>query len=89
MPDFGSYLEYQGLPDYETINRLLKSMKESELFLKLDKTTGKRLYSILVECLENNIRHSSVSPAFNPAYNSYITARNLGTRIEIKTGNLN
>jgi hypothetical protein len=87
MPDFGSYLEYQGLPDYETINRLLKSMKESELFLQLDKTTGKRLYSILVECLENNIRHSSVSPAFNPAYNSYITARNLGTRIEIKTGN--
>ena len=87
MPDFGSYLEYQGLPDYETINRLLKSLKESELFLQLDKTTSKRLYSILVECLENNIRHSSRCPSADPGFNSYITARNQGSRIEIKTGN--
>jgi hypothetical protein len=87
MPDYGSYLEYKGLPDYETINRLLKSMKASEEFLKLDKTTAKRLYSILVECLENNIRHSSVSPSSDPRFQSYISATNLINKIAIKAGN--
>jgi hypothetical protein len=87
MPDSGTYLEYKGLPDYDTVNSLLKSMKESELYLKLDKTTAKRLYSILVECLENNIRHSSVSPLPDPAFQSYIIASNQDNKIEIKTGN--
>jgi hypothetical protein len=87
MPDYGSYLEYKGLPDYETINRLMKSMKESDDFKKLDKTTGKRLYSILVECLENNIRHSSISPTTDPLFQSYISATDLNNKISIKAGN--
>ena len=37
MPDYASYLEFKGLPDYETINRLLKLMKETDEFKKLDK----------------------------------------------------
>ena len=87
MPDYGSYLEYKGLPDYEIINRLLKSMRESELFLKLDKTTGKRLYSILVECLENNIRHSADIHLSDSRFESFITAINHDNKIEIKAGN--
>jgi hypothetical protein len=87
MPDYGSYLEYKGLPDYETINRLLKSMKDSDKFKKLDKTTGKRLYSILVECLENNLRHSAIIPSTNPLFNSYISANDLNGKISVKAGN--
>jgi len=53
MPESGLFLDYSGMVDHETIDRLLKTLKKSKEFLSLDKTTGKRLYAVLVECLEN------------------------------------
>jgi hypothetical protein len=62
-------------------------MKETDQFKKLDRTAGKRLYSIVVECLENIIRHSSISPSKNPQFYSYISATDQNSKISIKAGN--
>ena len=58
MPLSELFFDYTGMVDHETINRLMKSLKESKEYISLDKTTGKRVYSILVECLENIAKHS-------------------------------
>ncbi len=58
MVEKGKFLEYTGQIDYRMIDRLLKKFKRSQEFIKLDKTTGKRSYAILVECLENIAKHS-------------------------------
>ena len=58
MARSGILLDYAGIVDHKKINHLLNTLKNSEEFLSLDKTTRKRLYAILVECLENISRHS-------------------------------
>jgi hypothetical protein len=61
MPDSGNIFNYTGIVDFKKTDQLLVKLKKSDGFLKLQKTTGRRVYAILVECLENIARHSSVS----------------------------
>ena len=46
-------LEYHGQVDLKVIEILLKKLRKSNVFASLNKTTHKRVYSIVVECLEN------------------------------------
>jgi len=56
--------EYKGRIDPETTDKILKELTQSRGFENLDKTTGKRVYAIVVECVDNISRHS-VKRAFD------------------------
>jgi hypothetical protein len=87
MPGSGIFLDYAGKVDYETTNHLLKTLKKSKEFLSLDKTTGKRLYAILVECLENITRYSSENSSIDRRFKPFILASGQNNKIIVKTGN--
>jgi hypothetical protein len=87
MPGSGLLLDYAGVIDHEKITHLLKTLKKSEEFLSLDKTTGKRFYAILVECLENIVRYSTKKPGIDVRFQPFIIASKQGNKIVVKTGN--
>jgi hypothetical protein len=88
MAQSGLLLDYAGIIDHKKINNLLNTLKSSKEFLSLDKTTRKRLYAILVECLENISRHSLKDSAFDKNFRPFISAwGDNKDMIIIKTGN--
>lgn len=58
MAEPGIILEYDGPVDFKKIDQILIRIKKTPEFTRLHKTTRKRVYAILVECLENIVRHS-------------------------------
>ena len=58
MPESELYLKYSGQIDQNTIEQLLKKFKNEPAFIKLDKRVSKRVYFILVECMENILKYS-------------------------------
>ncbi|MEI6049071.1 MAG: SiaC family regulatory phosphoprotein [Bacteroidota bacterium] len=87
MPGSGLFLDYTGIVDHEKITHLLKSLKKSEEFLSLDKTTGKKFYAILVECLENIARYSIKKSGIDVRFQPFIIAGKQDNKIVVKTGN--
>jgi hypothetical protein len=59
MSDSGTIFSYTGPVDFKKIDLLLRKLKKEEAFLSLEKTVARRIYSILVECLENIAKHSA------------------------------
>ena len=87
MAETGKFLEYSGQVDYKIIDQLLKKLKKSQEFINLDKTTGKRIYAILVECLENIAKHSVKKSAVDIKIQPTILVRKLNDKIVIKASN--
>ena len=87
MSETGKFLEYSGQVDYKMIDQLLKKLKKSQEFINLDKTTGKRIYAILVECLENIAKHSVKKSAVDIKIQPTILVRKLNDKIVIKASN--
>jgi hypothetical protein len=87
MSESDIFLDYRGPLDFAIIDSILKKLKESKGFILLNKTTGKRLYSMVVECLENICKHSNLKVANNPATYSHILARMEKGKIVIIAGN--
>ncbi len=52
------FLNHKGQVTHKLIDRLLRDLKNTEEYRSLNKTTAKRVYSILVEILENICKHS-------------------------------
>ncbi len=65
MLESGKFLDYSGPVDYKIIDHLLEDLKKSKEFISLPRMVAKRIYSILVECLENIAKHSIKE--FNPS----------------------
>ncbi len=87
MAESDKLLEYNGPVDYKTIDRILKKFKTSPEFTGLDKTTGKRVYAIVVECLENIAKHSVINRTGKPVMEPRISVRKINAKIVIKAGN--
>jgi hypothetical protein len=87
MPDSERFLDYTGPIDYNTVETLLKSLKKTQEFINLDKTTGKRVYAILVECLENIAKYSVKVPSGDIKTQPVITVRKNNGKIVIQAGN--
>lgn len=51
-------LNYQGPVDFETTEKLLRQVKDKLASHDIKKVYKKRVYSILVECIENILRHT-------------------------------
>ena len=87
MSESGIFLDYRGPLDFEVIDSLLKKLKKSPEFKDLNKITGKRVYFVVVECLENILKHAELELSENPATNSHITVRKINDKIIINAGN--
>jgi len=87
MAESHVFLDYRGPLDFDIIDSLLKKLKDSREFTLLNKTTGKRLYSMVVECLENICKHAYLLVADNPSTYCHILAKNENEKIVIIAGN--
>lgn len=87
MHGSGLFLDYSGIVDFNTIDRILTGFKKSAEFSRLDKTTGKRVYGILAECLENIYKYSALSSSDIRGMKPQITVRKQNSKIIIKAGN--
>jgi len=87
MSESGIFLDYRGPLDFKVINSLLKKLKKSPEFKDLNKITGKRVYFVVVECLENILKHAELELSENPATNSHITVRKINDKIIVDAGN--
>lgn len=87
MSESGIFLDYRGPLDFEVIDFLLKKLKKSPEFKDLNKITGKRVYFVVVECLENILKHAELELSENPATNSHITVRKINDKIIVEAGN--
>ena len=81
-------LDYKGPVVHDTTDQLLKKLKKSEAYLSLDKTTAKRVYAILVECLENISKHSERKLPESKNNPPYIIVLKTISKILIRSGNL-
>jgi hypothetical protein len=87
MQEKGVILNYTGPIDYDKIDSLLQGLKSSNEYNRLQKTTGKRLYAILVECLENIARHSAKNFPGSSGFQSFISIEQKGDKITVRAGN--
>jgi hypothetical protein len=88
MSDSVTLLDYTGPVNHKMIDQLLKKLKKSGLYQSLDKTTAKRVYAILVECLENISKHAENKLPESKNKPPYIQVIKTLGKIVIKTGNL-
>lgn len=82
-----SFLHYSGPVDYEKLNILLKELMQAGEFAELDKVTGKRVYGIVVEILENIIKYSESEIPAKHAGEPSISIEKKSGRILIKADN--
>jgi hypothetical protein len=88
MPESEKMLDYTGPVDYKKIDLLLTDLKKNREYIHLNKTTGKRIYAILVEALENIAKHNVKKPAGNIKMDPHISIAKQNDKIIIKAGNL-
>jgi hypothetical protein len=87
MSKSGFFLDHTGFVDHELIRKILDELKNSVEYQALDKITCKRLYGILVECLENISKHSVRNSSIDPKFKPFISAREYNNKIIINSGN--
>lgn len=87
MPEPVTFLEYSGRINYKTIDQLLKTLKKSRGFVKLPRITGKRVYAILVEILENIVKHSVKNYPGESRSHPFISVSMLEHNVFVKAGN--
>lgn len=81
-------LEYTGCVDQKIIDQLLKDLKKNKGFTALNKTAGKRIYAIIVECLENISKHAEKCRITDTNVLPYISVKKEHEKIFIHAGNL-
>ena len=87
MEESGIILNYKGPIDSNRIDILLDKLKISPEFTCLQKTSGKRVYSVLVECLENIVKYSSTDLKDDTGFQPAVTVEKREKDILVKAGN--
>ena len=88
MTESSVLLNYSGQLDYKTVDLLLNDLKESGGFTAIDRETGRRVYAIVVECLENIIKYSVKDYAGKQDTGPRISVEKQDDKILIKACNL-
>jgi hypothetical protein len=87
MPDSGIIFSYTGMVDLKKTDQLLAKLKKTDEFLRLQKTTGRRVYAIMVECLENIAKHSAAGHSEMGKLLPVVTVKSENDRMIIRTTN--
>ncbi|MBS0010144.1 MAG: DUF1987 domain-containing protein [Bacteroidales bacterium] len=87
MKEKGDFINYTGPLTYETIDGLLDELKESDRYSALSKIARKRIYAILVECMENIVKHSVDVKSGRDKFKNYIRVSEKEGSIIISAGN--
>lgn len=82
-----TFLEYFGPMDFAIADSLLIKLKKTNEFKNLNKTTSKRVYSVVVECLENIWKHSDLEMSKNGKMNSHLSVGKENDSIIVCAGN--
>ena len=85
--EYGILLDYNGPVNPETIESIIAGFQQSKDYADLNKTTGKKVYAILVECLENISRHSLKNSGDKIITDPYLSVRKEKDEIIITAGN--
>jgi len=83
----GVFFDYSGSVDHITTGSLLKKLKRTKEFENLNKTTGKKVYAIVSECLDNISKYSFKEIADTPITQPYLSIAWQDDKIIIRTGN--
>ncbi len=83
----GIILYYKGPVDFNRINFLLRKMRKTQEYQNLDKTTGKRVYAIVSECLDNISKYSFNKAGDEKGIHPYVSIDRRKGKIVIKAGN--
>ena len=87
MPESGILLDYHGPVDLKVIELLLKKLKSAKEFKVMSIITGKRVYGLVVECLENIYKNQIILTSTGPKMNPLISVRTENNKIYIVAGN--
>ncbi|MBN1107277.1 MAG: DUF1987 domain-containing protein [Bacteroidales bacterium] len=81
------FFTHEGPVTYKKTDLLLVDLKKSAEFRALEKTTARRVYAILVEILENIVKHSEIRPEKTASPLPFIYAEARPDTIHINSGN--
>lgn len=81
-------IEYKGLIDLKAIEIILKELRNTREFKSLQRMTGKRVYALVVECLENICKNSLTISQTGKVAPSYISVTANKDSITIVARNL-
>lgn len=79
--------DYRGPMNFAIADSLLTTLKKSKEFKKLNKTTSKRVYGVVVECLENICKHSDLELSKNRKMQSHLSIGIENGKIIVCAGN--
>ncbi len=82
------FFSHKGVIDFNIIEDILKKIREKREFRDLNKVTGKRVYSVIVECLENIVNHSAKVSIPDQGLWPYISVEDQDNKIIVRSGNL-
>ena len=86
MSETQTILNYQGFIEFKTTEILLQKVKNDLETHSINKVIKKRVYNIMVECIENVLRHHVADP--NEKIHPYIVLIKERNRYLITAGNL-
>ena len=81
------FINYTGPFTYETIDRVLDELKESARYNALSQVARKRIYAILVESMENIVKHSVADMPARGKFKNFIRVSEQEGNIVISAGN--
>ncbi len=87
MSESEIFLDYHGPVDLKVIDLLLKKLRKSKEFKILNLTTGKRVYAIVVECLENISKNQVFQSSNESGLHAHINVRKENDKIVVISGN--
>jgi hypothetical protein len=82
-----TFLDYLGPMNFAIADSLLITLKKTKEFKDLNKTTSKRVYGVVVECLENICKHSDLSLSKNGKMHSHLSVSKENDKITVVAGN--
>lgn len=86
MSETQTILNYQGFIEFKTTEILLQKVKNDLETHSINKVIKKRVYNIMVECIENVLKHHAADP--NGKIHPYIVLEKERNKYLITAGNL-
>jgi hypothetical protein len=88
MSESRTLLDYNGQVNLKSIEFLLKTLIGGKEFKALNTITRKRVYGVVVECLENIYKYQLILTSADPGMNPIISVRMEKDKIFIAAGNV-